>query len=78
MWLGSAMEILAIYMLAFSCLNDGALKSKQTNLELCDNYIAIIHGYIDIKLIDKIKSKDRYNDQSYKNALLRFIDSIKN
>lgn len=71
-------EILEIYKLAFSSLNEGALKSKQTNLELCDNFIAIIHGYIDIKLIDKIKSKDRYNDQSYKNALMRFIDSIKN
>jgi AcrR family transcriptional regulator len=66
------------YSLAFSAINQKAKRSEKFRLELCDHLIAIIHGFIALKMVNKIKSGNENAEQVYKNSLQRYIDSIKN
>jgi len=71
-------HIVEFYINSFIELNSKAKKSKIYSLELCDNYIAIIHGFIAIRMVNKIKSGNESAEKVYINSIKRFIQSIKN
>lgn len=62
--------------LTFKLINKKASSSQIYNLELSDNLIAIIHGFISINMANKIKSGNDKALLVYKSALHRFIQSI--
>lgn len=64
------------YSIAFSAINQKAKRSEKFRLELCDHLIAIIHGFIALRMVNKIKSGNENAGKAYKNSLQRFIDSI--
>ena len=57
-------------------INKKAKRSEAFRLELTDNMIAIIHGFISMQMANKVKSPPEKILTVFKNALLRFIDSI--
>lgn len=64
------------YSVAFSAINQKAKRSEKFRLELCDHFIAIIHGFIALRMVNKIKSGNEHAELVYKNSLQRFIHSI--
>lgn len=68
--------VMSYYHPEFSQLNKKAKRSDAFRLELTDNLIAIIHGFISMQMANKVKSSPDKVLIVYKNALLRFIDSI--
>lgn len=68
--------VIDFYYVAFSGINQRAKRSEKYRLELCDNLIALIHGFIAIKMVNKIKSGNENAFSVYKNSLQRFIHSI--
>lgn len=69
-------SVISFYNAAFSEINSKAKRSEKYRLELCDNLIAIIHGFIAIRMVNKIKSGNENAELVFKNALQRFIQSI--
>jgi hypothetical protein len=67
---------MSYYHPEFSQLNKKAKRSDAFRLELTDNLIAVIHGFISMQMANKVKSSPDKVLIVYKNALLRFIDSI--
>lgn len=68
--------IVKFYKTAFKQINQKAKRSETYSLELTDNLIAIIHGFIALNMVNKIKSGNEKALLIYKNALQRFIHSI--
>ncbi|HNE51151.1 MAG TPA: TetR/AcrR family transcriptional regulator [Chitinophagales bacterium] len=68
--------VMSYYHPEFSQLNKKAKRSEAFRLELTDNMIAIIHGFISMQMANKVKSPPEKILTVFKNALLRFIDSI--
>lgn len=68
--------IVDYYKAAFSAINQKAKRSEKFRLELCDHLIAIIHGFIALRMVNKIKSGNENAELAYKNSLQRFIHSI--
>ncbi|HQG39119.1 MAG TPA: TetR/AcrR family transcriptional regulator [Chitinophagales bacterium] len=68
--------VMSYYHPEFSQLNKKAKRSDAFRLELTDNLIAVIHGFISMQMANKVKSSPDKVLIVYKNALLRFIDSI--
>lgn len=69
-------NVMDYYHPAFSLLNKKAKRSETFSLELTDNLIALIHGFISLKMANKIKSGNDSELVIYKNAIKRFIISI--
>jgi len=69
-------NVMEYYHPAFFQINQKANKSETFQLELTDNLIAIIHGFISMKIANKVKSGNDKAALVYKNALQRFIQSI--
>lgn len=69
--------IIDYYQASFIQLNTKAKRSKPFSLELCDNLIAVIHGFITVNMVNKLKSGNENANKVFKNAILRFIHSIK-
>ncbi|HQV78557.1 MAG TPA: TetR/AcrR family transcriptional regulator [Chitinophagales bacterium] len=65
------------YNLAFAQISKRAKRSEKFRLELCDNIISIIHGFISMRMVNKNKSKNEHIDVVFKNSLHRFLHSIK-
>lgn len=65
------------YNEAFTEINAKAKRSQKYRLELCDNLISIIHGFIAMRMVNKIKSGNENAEHVFKSALQRFIHSIK-
>ena len=72
----SLITVIGFYKAAFCDINSKAKRSEKFRLELCDNLIAIIHGFISIRMVNKIKSGSDHADTAYKNSIQRFIHSI--
>lgn len=70
-------RIVDYYNAVFIQINPSVAKNEKLKLELCDNIIAIIHGFIAMRMVNKIKSGKENADNAYQNALKRFINSIK-
>ncbi len=68
--------VVDFYKEAFASMNAKAKRSDKYSLELCDNLIAIIHGFISMRMVNKIKSGSDNAEPVFKNALQRFIHSI--
>ena len=68
--------VMDYYHPAFKLLNKKAKRSEEYNLELTDNLIAIIHGFISMNMANKIKSGNEKALVVFKNSLQRFIHSI--
>lgn len=64
------------YKTAFSKINIKVKHSEKLQLEFCDNIIAIIHGFISLNMVGKIRSGKDNAENVFKNALQRFIHSI--
>lgn len=64
------------YSSAFAAINQKSKQSIKYQLELCDNLIALIHGFIAMKMVNKIKSGNDKAELVFKNAIKRFIHSI--
>lgn len=69
-------NVMAYYHPAFKLINAKAHRSEIFSLELTDNLIAIIHGFISMNMANKIKSGNDKALAVYKNAVQRFIHSI--
>lgn len=69
--------VISFYHAAFSAINRKAKRSEQFSLELCDHFIALIHGFISMRLANKIRSGSENAATVYRHALQRFIHSIK-
>ncbi|MBP6661444.1 MAG: TetR/AcrR family transcriptional regulator [Chitinophagales bacterium] len=69
-------NVMDYYHPAFKLLNKKAKRSEEYNLELTDNLIAIIHGFISMNMANKIKSGNEKALVVFKNSLQRFIQSI--
>lgn len=69
-------NLLDFYHEAFSAICDEAKHSLKFRLELCDNFIALIHGFISIRMVNKIKSGNENAETVFKKAILRFIKSL--
>lgn len=69
--------VVEYYSHEFEQLNNSFVKTEKLKLELCDNFIALIHGFISMRIFNKIKSGSSNADHSYKKALMLFINSIK-
>ena len=65
------------YQEAFYQLNAKAKPTNAISLELCDNMIAIIHGFIAFHMVDKIRSGSQRAELVFIHSLKRFIHSIK-
>jgi AcrR family transcriptional regulator len=70
-------SVIGYYHTAFSAINQKAKRTEKFRHELVDNLIAIIHGFIMMRMVNKIRSGNENAEQVYKNALQRFINSIK-
>ena len=68
--------VMDYYHPAFESINQKAKRSEIYCLELTDNFIAIIHGFISMNMANKIKSGNDRALLIYKNSLQRFIHSI--
>ncbi len=68
--------VIDFYKSAFSELNRDAKYSEKLMIEFCDNIIAIIHGFISLHMVGKIRSGKEDAEDTFKNALKRFIHSI--
>ena len=68
--------IITYYKTAFPAINQKAKRSEKFRLELCDHLIATIHGFVALRMVNKIKSGNENADLAYKNSLQRFIHSI--
>lgn len=68
--------VMDYYHPAFKLINTKAKRSEIYSLELTDNFIAIIHGFISMNMANKIKSGNDKAFHVYKKALQRFIHSI--
>lgn len=68
--------ILDHYHQAFSAINRKAQASEKYRWELCDNFIAIIHGFISLRMVNKIRSGISNEDQVFTDAIQRFIHII--
>jgi AcrR family transcriptional regulator len=68
--------VMDYYHPAFKQINKKAKRSEVYSLELTDNLIAIIHGFIALNMVNKIKSGNDKALLVYKSALQRFIQSI--
>jgi AcrR family transcriptional regulator len=68
--------VMDYYHPAFKQINKKAKRSEVYSLELTDNLIAIIHGFIALNMVNKIKSGNDKALLVYKSALHRFIQSI--
>lgn len=68
--------VVEYYSIAFSQINAKAKRSEKYSLELCDNLISIIHGFIAMRMVNKIRSGNENAEHIYKNSLQRFIHSI--
>lgn len=68
--------ILDYYREAFRKINNKAETSDMIALELCDNFIAIIHGFIALRLANKIRSGSEREEIVFDNSIQRFIQSI--
>jgi len=69
-------SIIGYYKEAFQELNS---KRKFTNAELLmliDYYIAIIHGFISLNMVNKIRSGKEKGESVLKQSLLHFIKSV--
>ncbi|MCB0507157.1 MAG: TetR/AcrR family transcriptional regulator [Chitinophagales bacterium] len=69
-------KVVDYYNSAFSELSIMAKNSTKFSLELCDNLISIIHGFISMRMVDKIKSGNENADRVFKKSIQRFIHSI--
>lgn len=69
-------NVMEYYHPEFIRINNKAAKSALFRLELTDNYIALIHGFISMNMANKIKSPENKLLSVYKSALQRFINSI--
>jgi len=70
-------SVVEYYIHEFEQINKSVEKTERLKLELCDNLIALIHGFISMRMFNKIKSGNSNADNSYKKALMLFINSIK-
>ncbi len=71
-------NVMAYYHPAFSSISLKAKRSETFSIELTDNLIALIHGFISMKMANKIKSGEDKEIIIFKNAIKRFIQSINN
>lgn len=65
------------YKEAFYSINKKAIPSNALSLELCDNIIALIHGFIAMSMVGKIRSGAKQTETVFIHSLNRFIQSIK-
>ena len=61
-------NVMDYYHPAFKLLNKKAKRSEEYNLELTDNLIAIIHGFISMNMANKIKSGNEKALVVFKNS----------
>jgi AcrR family transcriptional regulator len=73
---GGQSTVISFYHTAFAAINRKAKRSEKFRLELCDHLIAVIHGFIMMRMVNKIRSGNEHSEQVYKHALQRFIQSI--
>lgn len=64
------------YSTSFKQMSSKAHRSEKYKLELCDNFISVIHGFISMRMVNKIKYGSENAEQVFKNSILRFIHSI--
>jgi AcrR family transcriptional regulator len=64
------------YLTAFSAINQKARRSEKYRWEIYDNFVSIIHGFISINMVNKIRSGRENARSAFKNALQRFLHSI--
>ena len=69
-------EIHNFYKMAIKSINDKARKDEKELLFLLDYYVAIIHGFIAIKMVNKIKSGNDEAEKVFRNSLKHFVKSI--
>ena len=72
----SVENIRQYYRESLTAINSKAQRSEKYLWELYDNYGAIIHGFIAIHMVNKLKSGNENEKIVFKNALQRFINSI--
>lgn len=69
-------NIIRYYREALSAINSKARRSDKFQWELYDNYVVIIHGFISLHMVNKIRSGKENARTVFKNSLQRFIQSI--
>lgn len=74
--LSTQSSILEFYYTAFAAISEKAKRNEKFRLELCDHLIATIHGFIAMRMVNKIKSGQDNASLAFKNSLQRFIHSI--
>lgn len=70
-------KVTEYYNAAFKEINEEAKTSSLARLELNDNIIAIVHGFIAMRMVNLVKSGKGNVDKSFRKALTLFINSIK-
>ncbi len=71
-------EIIEIYKISFKQLNKGVQTPSKKLIWWIDYYIALIHGFIALNMVNKIKSGKDIGYQLLKDSLQHFLKSIKN
>ncbi|MFN8237054.1 MAG: TetR/AcrR family transcriptional regulator [Chitinophagales bacterium] len=71
-------EITEIYKISFRQLNGGSQIPPKKLIWWIDYYIALIHGFIALNMVNKIKSGKDQGYQLLKESLQHFLESIKN
>jgi AcrR family transcriptional regulator len=73
-----ATEIHDLYQQAIRAINRKANKSQKYLLFLLDYYTALIHGFISMNMVNKIKSGSEQSSAVFKDSLKHFVESIQN
>lgn len=69
-------DIVRYYREAIAAVNGKSRRSDKFLLELYDNYVTIIHGFISMNMVNKIRSGKENARMVFRNSLQRFIQSI--
>ncbi|MBK9327770.1 MAG: TetR/AcrR family transcriptional regulator [Sphingobacteriales bacterium] len=70
-------EMIEIYKISFRQLNEGVQISPKRLIWCIDYYIALIHGFIALNMVNKIRSGKDLGYQLLKDSLQHFLESIK-
>ena len=69
-------EIYNFYKIAIKTINVKARTDEKELMFLIDYYAAIIHGFIAINMVNKLKSGNNAAEKVFKNSLKHFVRSI--
>lgn len=69
-------NVMQYYREALAAINSKARRSDKFRWELYDNYVVIIHGFISLHMVNKVRSGKEVARTVFKNSLQRFIQSI--